>query len=94
MTSMADSLVDRLLGEAAFRNNMEPTISRLLHDAATRIETLEARFPIKSGPNAQLDQTDADNFYLAQENRELRARIETLEQERDELKARIANALA
>ncbi len=36
----------------------------------------------KSGPNAVLDQTDADNYYITEENHKLQATVRRLEQER------------
>jgi cell division protein FtsB len=48
---------------------------------------------IKQGPNAQLDQTDADNYYITKENRELRAENEMLKAENARLVERIAKML-
>jgi hypothetical protein len=62
---MADTLVERLEGEAAFRYQMEPSISRLLKEAADRIglltrslevltkalgEAQESRKPVSANP--------------------------------------------
>jgi hypothetical protein len=45
-------------------------------EAALKLDTMP-----KSGPSAVLDQTDADNYYLATENRDLRRRLAALQQQ-------------
>jgi hypothetical protein len=54
----------------------------LAAEARGRQQAEQAQMPMpKSGPSAVLDQTDADNYYLATENQELRKRIEQAERE-------------